>query len=118
MVDCNFRPIKKPDAAANSSATYQALLRTNNEHGDVVPGDFIVSLRPGYAVEEHSTVVGTDMRNYIGRSFDKRGGDHIVYSCLDVGDKLWMKIRSEEGVESADCNFGPFPMPEYGYEEH
>jgi hypothetical protein len=43
MVDCNFKPAGKSDAAANCSTTYQALLRTNDEHGDVVSWEYLVT---------------------------------------------------------------------------
>ncbi|KAF1847166.1 uncharacterized protein K460DRAFT_363271 [Cucurbitaria berberidis CBS 394.84] len=88
-----------------SPTIYEAPLRyCDEEYGPVVAGEFLVQLKVGHSLNDHSLAVGTYLETHIRHIYGAIWPDSITYSGFGVDDNLLARIRADPGVEMVDCN--------------
>lgn len=83
--------------------TYQAPLQ-GADNPNRVMGWYVVDLKPGHDIEQHSAVVGTDMNKYIKNVLRSIYPDRDVYHAVDINDDLLDAIRKDTGVQVVYCD--------------
>ncbi|KAF2242214.1 hypothetical protein BU26DRAFT_570901 [Trematosphaeria pertusa] len=92
-----------PTASPVNLAGYQAPLR-NESLPEAIPEWYIIELRPGHTMEQHSEAVGTDMNKYLHVSLDRVWVDRVVYVGANVDDELLGRVRKDPGVREVRCD--------------
>lgn len=91
-------------ASDASQEPYRAPLRySDGSLGDVIKGEYIVELSPGYSFEDHCRNIGRDMDEYEVKVLKHVFPDSIGYPCTGVGDEVLDDIRADSGVKEVFC---------------
>ncbi|CAO2651847.1 Nn.00g001300.m01.CDS01 [Neocucurbitaria sp. VM-36] len=89
-----------------SQQPYQALIRhRDGKYGEIIPGAYLVTLRPGYTMADQSLAVGTNMEDNVKTIFTNVRPDRVFFLCTDVNDELLTRVRVDMGVEVVECNY-------------
>jgi hypothetical protein len=83
--------------------------------GPLVPEEYLVKLRPGHSLVDHSAAMGTDIKPYLDLVYDDLevfGSAFIFYGAKDVDEKLLASIRADRGVNRVFCN--QLSLPDFG----
>jgi hypothetical protein len=75
-----------------------------DDNPDRIAGWYIVDLKPGHSIEQHSEAVGINMAARVKRLPESLDFGRIVYGIEDVDDELLEQIRRDEGVQRVDCD--------------
>lgn len=88
-----------------STKTYEAPIQNSNlPIQERVPDELLVTLFPGYTLEQHSDAIGEDIWPYIWTAYSINS-DHILYIGKDIGHELLRSIRRDQGVNFVEYNF-------------
>jgi hypothetical protein len=94
----------------SSHSTYEAPYLYTGPAELIVPESYIIYLRAGYMLKDHSTVIGTDIEQYISYIPNSLHEGGLVYYCDGVSDELFAKIRADRGVVLVQPNHEPYPV--------
>ncbi|KAL9109950.1 MAG: hypothetical protein Q9227_005473 [Pyrenula ochraceoflavens] len=63
----------------------------------MIPASYIVSLKPGYSISQHSKTIEVDIAPYIDRIYTAIT-EYVSFSVQGVDDSLLRAVRSDQGV--------------------
>jgi hypothetical protein len=91
---------------------YEAPFERTKDPEQEVPGQYVVRLKPGYGLEQHSASTGYDIEKYVSGLIGQAvHPDRVVYLARDVGPEMLAAIRADRGVISVSpeyfVNLGP-----------
>jgi hypothetical protein len=104
--------LQKPSEDIRSA--YQAPLHyCDGSFGDVLKGEYMVLLIPGYSFDDHCRKIGWNMNDYIEAFLTHVYPDRVLYTCTGVADEVLEDIRADPGVKDIFCTTNKLPEPEH-----
>jgi hypothetical protein len=86
--------------------TYEAPFERTKDSEQEVPGRYIVRLKQGYTLEQHSVTTGYDIKRHVsGFAGQAAHPDRIVYYANEIGPEMLAVIRADRGVISLSPDY-------------
>ncbi|KAF2421230.1 hypothetical protein EJ08DRAFT_516261 [Tothia fuscella] len=81
--------------------TYEAPFESTKDPEREVPGQYVVRLKPGYSMEQHSATTGYDIKRHVSMSGKLVVlPDRTFYSTIKIGPEMLAAIRADRSVIS------------------
>lgn len=110
-----LRLVQNPHHETNSNLAeqiYQAPFSNPNaylEDPPIIPGAYIVHLRPGHSIDAHSSAIKANITPHIEQILDTKNKRTTIYVGHNIPEDLLTTIRSDLGVTLVEYKTLPFP---------